>query len=132
MMNVNWLAVIVAGIIPMVLGFIWYGPLFGKQWMKLTGHKEMGNKDDMPRIYGTMYVASLVMAYVLAVFISYAGASTIGAGAMVGFWAWLGFVATTMLTGLLFNKKPMNLYFIDAGYQLVTLVLEGALLAVWM
>ncbi len=35
---VNYLAVLVAAIVGMVVGFIWYSPkVFGKMWMKLSG-----------------------------------------------------------------------------------------------
>ena len=33
---VNYLSVLVATIAGMVVGFIWYGPLFGKTWIRLT------------------------------------------------------------------------------------------------
>jgi uncharacterized membrane protein YpjA len=33
--EVNWLAVIVCAVLSMVIGFIWYGPLFSKPWVKL-------------------------------------------------------------------------------------------------
>lgn len=131
--NVNLLAVLVCGIASMVIGFVWYSKvLFGNVWMKLSGISEAQMKkanSNMPMLYGTMFIASLVMAYVLAHFASYAGAVTLMDGVVAGFWAWLGFVATTMLTGVLYEGKPMKLYFINAGYQLVTLVVMGAILA---
>ena len=33
MLEVNYLAVLIAGIVPMIVGAIWYGPLFGKRWL---------------------------------------------------------------------------------------------------
>lgn len=133
MPSVNYLALVVAGIASMVIGFLWYGNmLFGKAWMRYSGVSEGDMKKankNMPILYGTMYVASLVMAYVLAVFISYAGAKDLVSGAMVGFWAGLGFIATTKLTEVLFDRKPMNLYYINVGYHVVTLVVMGAIIA---
>ena len=35
--NLDWLAVLVGALIFMVIGWLWYGPLFGKQWAKMTG-----------------------------------------------------------------------------------------------
>lgn len=37
MVPVNYLAILVAAVLSMVLGFLWYGPLFGKEWTKLMG-----------------------------------------------------------------------------------------------
>lgn len=127
-MSINYLALIIAAIIPMIVGFIWYGPLFGKQWMKLAGvtKKDMeAKKSEMPKTYGIMLVASLVMAYVLSQFVTTGGAIS---GAMVGFWIWLGFVVTVKLTDVLFNGNPKQLFYIDISYRLVSLVLMGAVL----
>ena len=37
--QVNYVAILACGISAMVIGSIWYGPLFGKTWMQLTGKK---------------------------------------------------------------------------------------------
>jgi hypothetical protein len=129
--NINYMAVLIAGIAQMVIGFLWYGPLFGKIWQKLSGISDADIKkagSNMPMLYGTMFLATLVTAYVLSHFQQAGGAMDMMDGAMIGFWAWLGFVATTMLTNVLFDKKPFNLYLLNAGYQLVSLVVMGALL----
>lgn len=134
--TVNYLAVVVAALLGgMALGFIWFGPLFGKQWMKLVGmdQKKMDDakKKGMGKTYVLSTLGSLVMAYVLSYFMSYAQASTVLHGLQVAFWAWLGFVATTMLNNVLFGNKSWKLYKIEAGYQLVALLIMGVVLAVW-
>lgn len=128
----NYIAVVVAAILNMVLGYVWYGPLFGNMWMKLTGRTKesmKGEKDQMPMVMGSMFLGALVMAYVLAVFVKMAGAGTIAEGAMVGFWAWFGFVATVMLQDVLYEKKNKQLASINLGYNLVALLINGAVLA---
>jgi len=97
----------------MAVGFIWYGPLFGKAWMKLTGKKEMGDKKEMPKTYAILFVASMVTAYVLSV---------LGGSMQTAFWVWLGFQATVLLHSVLFEGKSWNLYFLKAGHQLVSLL----------
>ena len=113
MQNINWTAIIAAGIASMVVGFIWYGPLFGKTWMKLTGKKEMGDKSKMPMTYGIMFVGSLVTAYVLSAF---------GGSLQTAFWAWLGFQATLLLGSVLWEGKSWELYCLNASHQLVSLL----------
>ncbi len=130
--SVNLMAVLLCGVASMVIGFVWYSKaLFGSTWMKLSGISEAQMKkanSNMVMLYGTMFIASLVMAYVLAHFAKYAGAMSLTDGVVAGFWAWLGFVATTMLTNVLYEGKPVKLYLINSGYQLVTLVVMGIIL----
>ncbi len=130
--QINYVAVIVAAIINMVLGYIWYGPLFGRQWMQMMGMKmENVNRAEMPRIYSWTFVTALVTAYVLARIVDWAAAKTFGAGMVVGFWVWLGFVATVTAAGVLFERRPTGLYVLNNGYQLVALAITGGLLAAW-
>ncbi len=131
LIQVNYAAVLLSAIAAMVVGSLWYGPLFGDAWMKLVGiSKSDINKKEMPKLYGIMFIGALVEAYVLSHFIHYAGATTLINGAKTGLWAWLGFVATVMIGNYMFAKRPINLYLIDAGYALVNLVVMGAVLAV--
>lgn len=135
--DINYLAVVVSALINMVLGFLWYGPLFGKEWMKLTGltkekveaMKKDGSK--MQVTYGMSLLGAVVIAYVLAHFVSYLQVDTLFEGVELGCWIWLGFVATTMLNQVLYDGKPWKLYLINAGYYFVSLLLMGGLLAVW-
>lgn len=129
---VNYFAVLLCGISSMVIGFLWYGPLFGKQWMKLVGltaEKIAKAKKDMPQTYTAMFVSSLVMAYALFHFIWYAapGSLTLLIAVKTAIWAWIGFVATVSLTKFLFTpeRKSIQLLFIETGYQLVALIAMG-------
>jgi len=131
--TVNYWAVIVAAVAQMIVGFIWYAPaLFGDIWMKLSGLSQADMKDaNMPRIFGLSFVGSLVMAYVLAHFAYYAGAKDVNTGLQLGFWVWLGFVVTVMLSDVLYNRKPFKLYVLNISYHLVSLLVMGAILASW-
>lgn len=134
MININFMAVIVAAIANMVIGFIWYGPLFEKKWMKLSGRtKESMEKEkkDLPMVMGSMFVGALVTASILALFVGYAGATTIEIGAKIGFLAWLGFVATTILQDVLYEKKNKQLAAINLGFNFVALIVAGSILASW-
>jgi len=134
----NLLAVLVAGIIPMVIGGLWYSPfLFAKKWMAIIGktEEEIKRASNPMKMYGLSFLSSLVMAYVLAHIVIYATAYTqssgFGAGMQTGFWAWLGFVVTTSSATVLFEFRPSGLYLMNAGYNLVCLLLMGGVLAMW-
>jgi len=136
--GINFLAVFVAAIVCMVLGFLWYSPvLFARPWMRLMGidcddkAKLAEMQKGAGKIYGLAFIASLVSAIVLAKIISVTTVITIPYGMKIGFAVWLGFVATVQLTGALFGKQPFKLFLINTGYQLVSYLAMGALLARW-
>ncbi len=127
---INVLAVIVAAVVSMIIGMIWYGPLFGKKWMSLMGMK-MPKDKKMPMMPMVMqFVASLVMLFVLAYFISYSGALTMMGALKISGMAWLGFIAANGISSVAFENKPMELYLIGVGCMLVTLLAGGAIIAV--
>ena len=130
MADVNIIGVAAAAVASMVLGMIWYGPLFGKKWVELSGHQMgSGDKAKMPMLYGAAFIGSLVTAYVLAMFIGLIGGTTPMDGAITGFWAWLGFVATTSLGMVLWEMKPVKLYALNNAYNLVNFAVMGAIVA---
>lgn len=136
---INYLAILVCGIVSMFVGYLWYGPLFGKTWMALMGMKmEMmteAQKKGMSKSYFMMFVGSLVMAYVLSYNLFFAATylkvSGVSAGFMSAFWNWLGFIAPVTLGSVLWEGKSWRLWFLNNSYQLVTLLIMGAILAVW-
>lgn len=125
MIEVNYLAVLACGISAMILGSLWYGPVFGKLWMSLSGltmkDMESAKKSGMAWRYLLMFVSSLVMAYVLAHFLYYTDATTIQTGLMTAFWLWLGFIATISLGGVLWENKSFKLYLLNNAYNVINL-----------
>lgn len=130
--GVNWVAVIVAAAANIVIGFIWYMPqVFGTRWSALSGRAlpQVGQIPPLTYVYGV--VVALVIAYVLAVVEKGLGASGITDGAVVGFLAWLGFVATTSYGSVLWEGRPVEYWMINAGNALVGLVVMGAIIGYW-
>ncbi len=134
---VNYVAILVTAIVGYVIGMLWYSPLlFGKQWMKLSGltDKDMAaaKARGMAKAYVGMFITLLVMTFVLEMFIDYAGAATFAAGAILGFWVWLGFLGTTQLGMVFWQNKPFTLYLLNTAHYLVALAVMGGILAVWV
>jgi hypothetical protein len=132
--SINLLAVLIAAVINMVLGALWYSPvLFAKPWLAALGKTEEEVKQKSPGpIYAINTIGNLVLAYVLAHIIDYAHATTVVQGAQTGFWIWIGFLVPTLLTVYMFEMRNIKLYFIFITYQLIALVLEGIILAIWV
>lgn len=133
--TLNYLAIVVCAILTMPLGFLWYGPLFGKTFMKLTGMSGQMTPEGKKQAnvgYAVSLLTAFVMAYILSHFVDYAGATTWMDGMQAGFWSWLGFVVTTNAGGVLWEKRPLGLYVMNMAYYLVTLLVMGAILAAWV
>ncbi|MCC6725000.1 MAG: DUF1761 domain-containing protein [Saprospiraceae bacterium] len=66
-MEINYLALIVAALVPMALGFIYYNPkVVGNAWMEAAGVTEEKMKGaNMALIFGLSFVFSLMMAFVM-------------------------------------------------------------------
>jgi hypothetical protein len=136
--HINLLGVLVAAISTMVVGFLWYSPmLFAKAWVREMGY-DMNDKAKMEEMkksagpaYAGSFVASLVSAFMLALFLHWTRVENWQFGMLVGFHVWLGFVATVQLTGVLFMKQSMKLFAINTGYQLVCYLVMGAILGAW-
>ena len=130
--GVNWVAVIAATVAYSVIGFLWFSrQVFGKQWAASIG-RELPAPGQVPvtSIVGSV-VAGLVSSYVLAVVAHALGAVTLADGAILGFLAWLGFVATSSYGGVLFEGRSTTWWTISAGYWLVALVVMGAIIGYW-
>ena len=141
MVAVNYLAILACGIANMAIGFLWYGPLFGKPWADMMGFKfntpedqKAMQKKAMPG-YAASFIGALVTAYVLSHAITFASAylnvAGYTAGLTAGFWNWLGFIAPITIGIVFWDGKPWKLWFINSGYWLVSLLVMGVILAVW-
>ena len=132
-MEVNLLAVVVAGVINFAVGAGWYMG-WAKPWMDLNGFTDETMKESQGRMgmtYGVTMLTSLVMAYVLGNFIVMLGVMSFMEGLQVGFWAWVGFVACTFVPNYLFGNRSLKLLMIDSLYYLVSLPIMGGLLGIW-
>lgn len=123
----NWVAIVVATVAAMIIGFLWYGPVFGKSWMALTG-RGMGTGESPGPLYALTALAAFIEAIALNWFINETGWTTGAGGALIGLYASLGFTATAFFSQTLFAGRPPRLLAIDAGYQVFQAVVMGAII----
>ena len=140
MVPINYWAVLVSAAVTMGLGYAWYGPIFGKQWVALMGWSKADMEAKMKEGMGPKYLlqaaGALVMAFVLSHSLVFASTflheTGVSAGLQSGFWNWLGFIVPVSLGTVLWDGKPWKLWFINAGYYLVALLVMGVILALWV
>lgn len=127
--HINYLAVIVVTILAFVLGGLWYGPLFGKAWMKESGVKEGDGKDKMVRTFGLSILLNIIIALNLSAFLG--AKADLQFGLFAGLAAGIGWVSASIGIMYLFSQKSLRLFLIDAGYQTVIYAIMGAILGAW-
>ena len=131
--TVNFWAVLVSAVASMVIGSIWYGPLFQKPFSKAMGMDNMTEeqrqamKKTMMPAYIKQFVASVLMFYVFAWLLGALGATTPMNGIQVAFWVWLGFIVPVKFGDALWGGKMM-LFWLGIGNMLLTLAAAGAII----
>ncbi len=129
--SVNWLAIVVATLASMAVGFVWFSPgVFGSAWMAEIGRSpdEMGAS---PTLYLWTLLAAFVTAYILALFIGHVGNASLVSGLLAGLVAGVGFVATSFATHAIFHSYTLRHWLITAGHQVVSLAVMGTILGAW-
>ncbi|MCA1683248.1 MAG: DUF1761 domain-containing protein [Actinobacteria bacterium] len=125
----NWVAIIVAMVVNMVIGSLWFSPLlFQKPWTAMRVDKTPLSGVASPMLYVITAVGALVSAITLDWIIGLAGARSLLGGAIIGLYAGLGLVAPAILSDNLFNERPFKLYLIVAGFPVVGLLVMGAII----
>ncbi len=124
--QIDYLTIFIAAALNMMIGYFWYSKwLFGPSWMKLNKIKRIESIRSIV-IYG--FIVSLVIAYFIAFFEAILGITTVTDGMFVGFIFWLGFVATTQISSVIWGKQTFQLFLIDTGYKLLSfLVISGVI-----
>ena len=128
--NINFLSVLVSAISAFVLGGLWYGPLFGKAWMKAWGFTESDLSQQNPaKVFGLSFILSLIAAFNLEMFIG--SQANLVSGGMAGFFAGFGWVSTMLGILYLFERHSLKAYLINAGYCTTALTIMGMILGAW-
>jgi hypothetical protein len=130
--HVNFLAVAAAAVASYILAAIWYGAIFSKLWMRLTGITDM---KPAPMNIILVLVGCFIMAYVLDHSIVfgdfYLKTAGVQGGLMGAFFLWLGFVATVTLCTKLYERKPWGLWLLDNAFWLISMMVMATILSVW-
>ena len=139
---VNYLAVIVCVVVAMPVGFLWFGPLFGKAWARHMGMENMEKPGGaaMGKSLALYALGSLLIAWVLAHSIEIWRPSTWNAGEDVAawvyglngaFWTWLGFFLPLQIGRVAWEQKGWGLVAINSSFDLTRLLIFGMILAYW-
>jgi hypothetical protein len=122
--HVGWVGVIVAAVVQIVLGYVWYMPMvFGKRWEAATGKTlPVGSPPPMTVVF--MVVSALLAAIGMGLWFDTASLTN---GVVSGFLVWLYFVVPATAGVVFFEGRSWMGWGVAAGYWLVGLMLMGAI-----
>ena len=128
--QINWIAVAVVTVLTFALGALWYGPLFGKAWLKATGldPEKLGSSSK-----------SMILTFFLNLGTSIVIAMAVGGfdiihwpnGLILGFGLGMGIYGFNLYSDFLFQRQSMKLLAIQVGYRVLCTTLMGGILAFW-
>ena len=134
MLQVNYWAVLVCGVIAMGVGSLWYSPiLLGHTWMEALDKSEEELKKDFNPVktFGLSFIGHLFIAYSLAQLMAHTNANTVSEGIRLSFLCWIGFIVAPMMINSLFEARSKKLLLVDTGYHLIVLLIFGVILGAW-
>ena len=123
--NISLLAVLLSTIFAMVVGGLWYGPLFGKPWARMMGisTKDMKNMPlTAPQAMGLGFITTLLISAALAALLNWFAVPNFVGAIKVALFVWFGFFIPLLMDTFLWQGKEFNVVLLNAAYRLVSLV----------
>ncbi len=136
--SINVLAVLVAALAAFIIGFLWHGPLFGKQWFalmeipqsKIDEMQAKGMGPMIPNMIGGL-VQQIIVALVVSYLVNALGIADAGGAILLALVLWFGFIAAIHLNMVLWENRKLSLYLFNIAYHLATLVAVTLIVTLW-
>ena len=132
----NWPAIAVAALAYFALGSLWYSPLlFVKKWigyLKIDVN-DPNAKKGMGVMFGGSFVMMAIQCIAIAILAERLGIRGEGwmSGLKLGALTGCCFCAATVGVNYLYEKKPIGLFLINAGYAVVGNIIAGIIICSW-
>ena len=131
--EINWIAVFVGALGYFLLGAIWYSFLFKDKW--IAYNKIVMDNPDAKKGVGAIMFASFIMMFItstaLAILAEYFGLQGWMYGAKLGLLTGVCFACTSMAINMLYEKKPLLLFFINGSYQVLGNIIAAVVICSW-
>ncbi len=145
MPEINWLAIVVAGLIPTIIGTIYYGPLFGNAWYASMGKTKEEMEPSNPAVtYGLALVVALLASFSLKMLIElmhkdvnasgeliFGSFHTFGHGALHGAFICIFLVVPVLISFSLFHKFSGKNIILNVLFWIICFALMGGILDAW-
>ena len=136
--TVNYWAIASGAVLSMVIGAIWYGPLFGKKWMEIVGvnSADLEARKKMQKSAGPLYLVQFILTLFQVLILAHLIADTKLVGGLErSLWIWAAFIIPTLAGAVMWTNESGKLkwarFLIQGGYQMILFILFGLLLQYW-
>lgn len=130
--DLNYFAIVVSAVTYFGLGSIWFGPLFGKQWLKLVGLTlTEEDKKNALFMFAKTFVLDFFITFSTALTIHWTHSETIFDALRVSAVLGLGFVIAPFLGNYMYAKRSMTLFSIESFYHVICITIVSIILTMW-
>jgi hypothetical protein len=156
-MEINWIALLLAALSTLVVGFVWYNPkVFGTIWMKESGMTEEKMKgSNMIMIFGLSIIYAFFISFVLQMLVihQFGAIGMVGGdpsiakpsyaafmadygtafrsfkhGALHGFMTGLFLILPVTGVGALYERRSFKYVLVSGGYWVVSMMIMGGII----
>jgi hypothetical protein len=156
-MEINWIALLLAALSTLVVGFVWYNPkVFGNIWMKESGMTEEKMKgSNMIMIFGLSIIYAFFISFILQMLVihQFGAIGMVGGdpsiakpsyaafmadygtafrsfkhGALHGFITGLFLILPVTGVGALYERRSFEYVLISSGYWIVSMTIMGGII----
>jgi hypothetical protein len=134
MIETPYLLIIIGALAQIIIGAVWYGPIFGKIWMRINGF-DSKSKEEQAKLMENMWITYVLQA-VLSLFTAYVMYFVvtlwqIGTPFMTTLILWFGLIVPLAGSDVLWSSLTPRMrwqkFYIVAGYNLVALLVLALL-----
>ena len=129
-MSMNYLAVLVSAIVLFVLGGVWFSLIFANPWRRMMGVTDP-QMSPGAALFVQFFICAVFTSWAMAAVLSHAGPMEAGRATGLAIICWLGFAGATSYATAKAGKKPVALWAIESGYNLVSFIIAAVILSVW-
>lgn len=130
------LQIIVGAVATFIFGMLWYGPLFGRHWMKMmkVSHdseimetKKRGMAGQIIVLFIFLLITAKVVSWLVPALLPLSYYSFLRSVLKI----WLGFTFPVMLGAWLWDRKPFKLVLFNAVQAIISFGILSAIIYYW-
>lgn len=136
MENLNFIALIVGALVPMIVGFLWYGPILGKAWQKSLGFSDEDiQSGNMAVTFGVSYLVALLISFYLQYIVGLHEGTEDANFLHAAFHGAMSAVMTAvpvLISNSLFQKNNWTNIIINVVYWIITFALMAGVISLFL